>query len=370
MRPTAVAATPRTGPAFLITIDTEGDNLWGRPRTIETRNTAFLARFQNLCDDFGFKPTWLTNHEMAMDPAFVRFGREAARRDVAEIGMHLHAWNSPPLVPLTDDDFHHQPFLIEYPADVVEAKISAVTALLRDRFEGGIVSHRAGRWALDSTYVKLLAKYGYRVDCSVTPHVSWTDTKGSPAGAGGTDFSRFPSEPYMLDPEHIDRAGNSPILELPVSIIPSSLRRIAPLAYRVPGVRRWAWKYRPELLWLYPDGKNLAHMLEVVRDAVVTKKPYVELVLHSSELMPGGSPLFPDAARIDALYRDLRALFGVIAQSFKGMTLSEFRAAWMTPQRVAWRAAEPVLQRRAETPGLHPGRPLPAVASRRGPHEV
>jgi len=25
--------------------------------------------------------------------------------------MHLHAWNSPPLMPLTDDDFRHQPFL-------------------------------------------------------------------------------------------------------------------------------------------------------------------------------------------------------------------------------------------------------------------
>ncbi len=53
-------------PAFLITLDTEGDNLWGRQREITTRNTGYLPRFQGLCERFGFRPTWLTNHEMAV----------------------------------------------------------------------------------------------------------------------------------------------------------------------------------------------------------------------------------------------------------------------------------------------------------------
>jgi hypothetical protein len=40
-------------PAFLITIDTEGDNLWSRPRTITTRNAHSLPRFQALCEKYG-----------------------------------------------------------------------------------------------------------------------------------------------------------------------------------------------------------------------------------------------------------------------------------------------------------------------------
>jgi hypothetical protein len=34
---------------FIITIDTEGDNLWACPRHITTRNAAYLPRFQSLC---------------------------------------------------------------------------------------------------------------------------------------------------------------------------------------------------------------------------------------------------------------------------------------------------------------------------------
>ncbi len=58
-----------TKPAFLITIDTEGDNSWQNHDRITTENTRFLPRFQALCEKYAFKPVYLTNYEMAMDPA-------------------------------------------------------------------------------------------------------------------------------------------------------------------------------------------------------------------------------------------------------------------------------------------------------------
>ena len=54
----------------------------------------------------------------------------------------------------------------------------------------------------------------------------------------------------------------------------------------------------------------------------------LELVLHSSELMPGGSPSFPDVRSIEALYRDLQVLFRSVAAHFRGLTLGEFAAHW------------------------------------------
>src|SRR5256885_12691180 len=99
--------------AFIITFDTEGDNLWSQPRVITTHNARFLPRFQSLCERFGFRPVYLTNYEMAICDVFVEFGRDVIARRAGEIGMHLHAWNSPPLVPLTDDDLRHQPYLID-----------------------------------------------------------------------------------------------------------------------------------------------------------------------------------------------------------------------------------------------------------------
>ncbi len=324
-----MAAPPPTKPAFLITIDTEGDDLWSRPQHITTRNAAYLPRFQRLCEDFGFKPTWLVNYEMAMDPTFIRFGCELARTGRAEIGMHLHAWNSPPLVPLTDNDLFHQPFLIEYPHDVMAAKIDFMTRLLSDRFECPMVSHRAGRWALDSAYARLLAQQGYLVDCSVSPGVSWHEAKGDPMGWGGADYRHFPSLPYVMNLDHIDRAGHSSLLELPVSVMRSKLHRIMPLAHQLPGLRRWAWQQEPDHIWLYPDGRNLAHMTWLVQHALCTQRPCIELVLHSSELMPMGGPAARDEACIDRLYQDLGELFTLISTAFVGMTLAEFRLSWL-----------------------------------------
>src|SRR3979411_741399 len=118
---------------FIITIDTEGDDLWSSPREITTRNAEYLPRFQALCTRFKFKPVYLTNYEMAMSDVFVEFARDVIAHDAGEIGMHLHAWNSPPLVPLTSDDFHYRPYLIEYPDRVMKDKIRIVTRLLEDR---------------------------------------------------------------------------------------------------------------------------------------------------------------------------------------------------------------------------------------------
>ena len=121
-------------PRFLLTIDTEGDNLWSAPTQITTRNAAFLPRFQTLCERFGFLPTYLTNYEMAIDQAFQGFARDGLRRQALEIGMHLHAWNSPPLVPLTDNDDKYMPFLIEYPEAQMRDKIAFMTDLLQETF--------------------------------------------------------------------------------------------------------------------------------------------------------------------------------------------------------------------------------------------
>lgn len=81
--------------SFLITIDTEGDDIWSRRSSVETRNASFLPRFQSLCETFGLKPTYLVNFEMANDPGFIEFGRDLIARGAGEIGMHLHAWNAP-----------------------------------------------------------------------------------------------------------------------------------------------------------------------------------------------------------------------------------------------------------------------------------
>ena len=324
--PDSAPSIPHLGgdrPYFLITIDTEGDDIWSKPRTVSTRNADFLPRFQSLCESHGLKPTYLTNFEMANSNSFQEFGKEVLKRHAGEIGMHLHAWDTPPLIPLTDDDFFFQPYLTEYPEDIMRAKIAAMTTLLKETFGIRPVSHRAGRWSLNETYAAVLAELEYLVDCSVTPHVSWKRTSGNPEGDGGTDYSEFPDSAYFLDLTELSCAGDSTLLEVPITIL-AAAKPIANQVKNFPLVGRVVRRFISPPRWLRPTGKNLQDMLSILREARLQKRSYVELVLHSSELMPGGSPTFTTEDHIEALYHDLHALFSEVQVAFAGATLKDY----------------------------------------------
>lgn len=309
-------------PAFIITLDTEGDNLWENERDITTKNTNFLPRFQQLCEHFHFKPVWLTNYEMVMDDAYIEFARDVIARNTGEIGMHLHAWNSPPLVPLTNDDLHHQPYLVEYPKDQMREKIALMTDLLENKLQTKMLSHRAGRWAFNEIYAQLLVEFGYQVDCSVTPKVDWRFTKGDPAQSGGTNYTDFPSHAYFMDLEDITKAGNSTLLEVPMSI----QYKHSPLMNKFKqGYDKLRGKQRaPSVNWLRPKGGNVHQMIEVAEKSLAQGHDHIEFMLHSSEFMPGGSPTFRTEKDIEGLYNDLETLFSFLKDKVQGMTLAEY----------------------------------------------
>jgi hypothetical protein len=323
---------PQTSrPFFLITIDTEGDNLWAGPREITTRNAAFLPRFQALCERYGFKPTYLTNYEMAQCDAFQEFARDILLRRTAEVGMHLHAWHSPPHGELTNDDYRYQPYLIEYPEQIVREKVAFLTRLLEETFGVKMVSHRAGRRGLNELYARVLVEQGYCADCSVTPHVSWRPVKGDPNGEGGTDYSNFPEGAYRVDLQDISRPGTSPLLEVPTTVMHGSTptqRRIGQSLPRgtIPA-RVWNRLF-PPTLWLKPDGRNLHRMLWILDQGLRERRNYVQFALHSSEFMPGGSPRFSTAESIENLYRHLECLFSRAARNYVGATLGDFEQSF------------------------------------------
>lgn len=332
----------RPRPAFLITMDTEGDNIWSAPRKITTQNARFLPRFQALCEKYGLKPTWLTNWEMVQCPEYCAFAADALRRGQCEIGMHLHAWNNPPIEPLTEDDYRYLPYLIEYPERLMREKVRVVTDALRERFGRPMYSHRAGRWGFNAMYARILADAGYLVDCSVTPHTSWRNSPGSPSGAGGPDYRGFPETAYFMDLDDIRRAGASSLLQIPMTILPSRLpRALEPLRDALSKSRLMRGAFKAVFgapRWLRPDGKNRQTLLGVLRECLAQGRDYVEFMLHSSELMPGGSPHLASEESIERLYEDMEALFAEAAQHCVGLTLSEYYERFRGDARSADRA--------------------------------
>lgn len=280
---------------FIITIDTEGDNLWGwREGTeIGTDNAKYLPEFQSLCNEFQFKPTWLTNWEMLRDQTYVEFAKRERAAGHCEIGMHLHAWNTPPFYELPGNEKSGKPYLIEYPVAVMEAKIASITDLFFRIFGFAPVSHRAGRWAVNEEYFRLLRQYGYRIDCSITPLLSWASSMGRTPGFAGSDYTG----------ERQDVHYRQGILEVPVTVLP----------FR-----------EGKTVWLRPRNRNLKDMLWLADQIRNSDSDYLMFMLHSSELMPGGSPTFQTEEQIEKLYADLRTLFERIAEGFVGVTLEEY----------------------------------------------
>jgi hypothetical protein len=161
-----------------------------------------------------------------------------------------------------------------------------------------------------------LIEQGYCVDCSVTPHVSWKTTLGDPNGAGGTDFSEYPESAYLIE---------NKLLELPMTIINHNRSQLINKLSELPRIGRFIRHKFPQRTWLRPNRRNLKAMLKLVKQATAEKRPYIEFMIHSSELMPGGSPNFVNESQIEKLYEDMERLFAIIQQKgFVGMTLKDY----------------------------------------------
>lgn len=302
---------------FIITIDTEADNQWDLEHTITTENAKYLPRFQELCEKYEFKPVWLTNYEMAMDDGFVSYMKDKQDAGLCEIGMHLHAWYTPPEYELPKVSRGRE-YLVEYPEDIMEAKIVTMTELIADRFGIRPVSHRAGRWAMDDRYFSLLEKHGYLVDCSVTPGMDWSKHMGV-TGVGGSDYSKNSDKPYMMGDK---------LLEVPLTIrnihafdkgmVVDARSCLSECKKLVLGRKQWL-RQDNLLSW----EANLKLINTVYKEADVD---YMMFMIHSSELMPGGSPTFVSDGDIEWLYGALDSIFSRISRlGYKGCTLKEYR---------------------------------------------
>lgn len=298
---------------FIITVDTEGDNLWSyekdKDKEITTENALFLPRFQELCNEYGFKPVWLTNYEMVMSDEFVSYMKDLISQDLCEIGIHIHAWNNPPLYHL-DRKYPGNDYLIEYPDDIMRKKFKETYNRLKQKFGINVKSHRSGRWAMNDKYFELLEDFGVICDCSFTPTVSWDSAPGATIPSG-SDYRSVPPNAHWV----------GKVLEVPMTIrnynhffSSGSLRhRIKTL---VKGGR----------LWLRPALCSLNEMKKLVLDVSnEDDTDYLEFMIHSSELMPGGSPYFSTASQIEKLYEEMDDLFRYVKSlGYAGETLEAY----------------------------------------------
>lgn len=308
---------------ILLGVDTEADDQWtasGRDR-LSVENVRELPRLQELCDRYGVPPTYLVTYEMAVDDAAKGVLRELAASGRCEIATHHHPWSTPPVV-----DDHLYPLNLEPPHFEEQLKVltEAVAAITGE----GPVSYRAGRNGFTGWQVPKLVELGYRVDSSVDPFFN-EKRKGGPSFAGA------PITPYFVNTDDPRRAGESELLELPVT---SALDRKWPRwletayadvtsAYQFRRALRLMRLARP--IWLRPSYSKPEDMLALARRLLREGLPLANVIFHSSELLPGGSPYNATREDVDRFYRDLEALLACLTEGGAvGGTFRSFRDAW------------------------------------------
>ena len=316
---------------FIITIDTEADNQWNHGRELTVENLKFVPRFQELCNKYDIKPTYLVTSEVCDDSFSKEMFTDCLRKGNAEIGAHLHSWTTPPFLDKEGyryNDKNHT-FATELPEKILKGKIKKLTNQIESAFGKRPTSFRSGRYGFNEGLARILSDNFYLVDSSVTPYTSWVNNKGLPEGEGGPDFFDNSPQPYRYN------FANRPLLEIPITILPTRFPlnindKLARFYFKkVDGsiplriFRKLHFNHQP--LWLRPfPWMTITLLEELINETIRIKLPYIVMMFHSSELMPGCSIYRKDETDISELYALLELFFILLKKkNIKSLTLTE-----------------------------------------------
>jgi len=320
---------------FIITVDTEGDDQWQYNGCITLRNLHALPRFQGLCEQYGFVPTYLIAREILQDAGTVKALQEWQKRGSAEIGVHLEPWTTPPFMAEETANRAMQSFPSELPPEWFSRKLEVLTAEVAERF-GAPTSFRAARWGLNGAMLRRLAERGYTVDCSVTPKIDWRPQRGLAGGPGGPDYREAQPGPYRPSEENVCRSGSAGLVEVPMTILYTARgagehSALARRCTRLPESRlkRLLDRHLFRKRWLRLSHESVPDdWSRIYETALRGGLGVLQLMIHSSELMTGTSPLTRTEKDTAFVFESLATMFQIFRQrGLQGESLSRVAAS-------------------------------------------
>lgn len=315
---------------LVVTIDTEEDNWWPTRVDVTARNVHELPRLHEVLDEHGVRPTYLVTYRVARDDAAVGTLLDLRDRYGAEIGAHLHPWNTPP----QEMEVAESVLLSGLPVAVQRAMVRSVTEAIEDATGKRPRSFRAGRWSLSAGLVPILAEEGYLADSSVLPYIHWHDVPGS-----SSDY-RAPPGPYRLGGDDVlvpDPHGT--VTEIPATAgynrtpwpLLSSFDRFT-RSWGVRALHLHGILHRSGLMRrisLAPEQFGARDMLALAEAAVRQGVPVLNLHFHSSSLLPGCNQYVRTPEDRDVLLRRIRRFLQGVEErwTWRPTTLTEVGTA-------------------------------------------
>jgi hypothetical protein len=294
----------------LVTIDTEEAWDWSGSYPIQDFSVEHISRlgeFQSICDQYGFRPTYFTNHAVMNNPKSSRIMTDLSRHKGVEVGMHIHPWTTPPYR-IGHTVTSRDTYLHNAREDEIRLRLAAVYNALE---AAGIrpTSFRGGRYSTGSEIHRFLHEKGFIAECSVVPYTTWSED-GSP------DFRHRDVYPVRLAPE---RPNGSPLWEIPLSMgftrrpfgvwaaafrliegTPLKHLRLIGIAERL-GILRRVW-----LNFEVNDPYDWMPFLLLLQRMNV---PCVTLTVHSSSLFSGPGPYTRTAEDEKRIFEKITCVF-------------------------------------------------------------
>ena len=203
-------------------------------------------------------------------------------------------------------------------------KLKNLTNLFFSKFGYNPKSFRAGRFAAGNNTIYILQKLGYLTDSSVTPGINWNLKEGR------VNYLKAREQPYFANIYDLLEEGKSSVLEVPVSIITSSLKKYIYFE----GNSRLS--NRANLLidrflstrWLRPSFQSTGEMIHTI-EKILRKFPrnnniILNMMFHSMEVIPSASPYNITESDCKAFLKRLALVLDYCrSNGFKFVTLSE-----------------------------------------------
>lgn len=297
----------------IVSIDVEEEGLFsGRYARIPegVSNVSCLKQLHFITREFGIPLSLLVDYPVAQDLDSRDILLTLHHDYQAEIGAHLHHWNTPPFVDLPHPDPVPSDLLGE---DLLKNKMETLLEAIETGLSVSARSFRMGRFDFGHCIESVLPRVGIETDSSIVP------MRYVP---GGPDRFLAPADPYFISVDSSAQNGPHKLFEVPLTmapIFPGSDKAAYASAKVLPRFLREAVLSKFRLfgaLGIQPVWHPLLTMLRAVKTHVARGGRVLTMFFHSSELMPGCSPNFPDQTAVDRLLRKIRIFLEKVSDSF------------------------------------------------------
>ncbi|MBL4838994.1 MAG: hypothetical protein JKY34_15610, partial [Kordiimonadaceae bacterium] len=179
-------------PILTVVVDTEEEFNWNAPfsrANTGTKSATSQELAHEIFDPLGIVPAYVVDQAIVdSDVASDYFsGLKAAGR--CEIGMHLHAWLTPPF---DEDVCDYNSFQGNLRPALEFTKMSNLKNAISQCFGEAPTIFKAGRYGVGPQTFDILKQLGFKIVCSVTPHTSYAEI-------GGPNFHGLPATPFWID---------------------------------------------------------------------------------------------------------------------------------------------------------------------------